>query len=442
MRCNDSSRDEYAGRRSKVVLADMFPRRHDVPRNEAAITVHARSRCGRAAVAAVAFAAVIVPLSGWAQSGGRPGFIGDSACRSCHQPQADSYAHTAHHLTSQLPSPQAILGSFRQGANQFVIVPANNPASEPELLFRMELRDTQYRETAVTGYAPDLFERSATIDLVTGSGHRGQTFLTWQGDQLFELPVSSWTEGKQWINSPGYENGTADFTRPVHPGCMECHSGYLQPLSTDPGTNRFRRDTLVPGIPCETCHGPGATHAARHRGAADPLAPLAVEAIVNTAKLSRDRQVELCASCHNGIAREPLAPAFSYIPGEPLTMFFKPLDVPASEHPDVHGNQVGLLERSRCFQESPAMTCSTCHNTHAPERAAASYAERCLGCHASQACKVARKIGPQARTQCIECHMPVEQTNAIISHTGGKELHARMRNHWIRIYPESAAAKL
>ncbi len=402
--------------------------------------VHGRL-CPQSAVLAATGALIFLvwTLAARAQSDPRPGFIGDSACRSCHQPQADSYAHTAHHLTSQLPSPQAILGSFRPGANQLVVIPPKNPNSQPELLFRMQLHDGKYREAALTGYPPDLFERSATIDLVTGSGRRGQTFLTWEGDQLFELPVSYWTEGKQWINSPGYEDGTADFTRPVHPGCVECHAGYLQALSTDPATNRFRRDTLVPGIPCETCHGPGATHAARHREAANPQAKLADEAIVNTAKLSRDRQVDLCASCHNGIAREPRAPAFSYVPGAPLANFFKPLQVAVSDHPDVHGNQVGLLERSRCFRESPAMTCSTCHDTHAPERAAASYAERCLGCHAWQSCKVARKMGPHSQGQCIDCHMPVEQTNVIISRTQGKELHAHMRNHWIRIYSQTSA---
>jgi len=375
------------------------------------------------------------------QSAVRPGFAGDAACKSCHQPQSEPYVRTAHHLTSQLPSARSVLGDFRPSTNQLVIQSAANPAGLPELRFRMELRNGHYRETAITGYAPDLLERSATIDLVTGSGRRGQTYLSWDGDQLFELPVSYWAEGRRWINSPGYEDGTADFTRPVPPGCMECHASYLQPLSSDPETNHFRRDSLVPGIACETCHGAGATHVARHRAAAQPLARLADEAIVNPARLTRERQVDLCASCHNGIAREPLAPAFSYIPGEPLTNFFKPLANADTGHPDVHGNQVGLLERSRCFQESSTMTCSTCHDTHAPERPAASYAARCLGCHTLQSCKVAVHLGASARSRCIECHMPVEQTNLIISHTAGEELHARMRNHWIRIYPTAAAAR-
>src|SRR5271168_1359854 len=53
---------------------------------------------------------------------------------------------------------------------------------------------------------------------------------------------------------------------------------------------------------------------------------------------------------------------------------------------DVHGNQVALLARSRCYQSSPTMTCSTCHDEHAPEHAAASYSNQCLTCHEPDKC--------------------------------------------------------
>jgi hypothetical protein len=161
----------------------------------------------------------------------------------------------------------------------------------------------------------------------------------------------------------------------------------------------------------------------------------ALAAIVNPAKLSHDRQLDLCALCHNGIAREPLAPAFSYVPGEPLNKYFRPLDTAAVEHPDVHGNQVGLLERSRCFRESPNMTCSTCHNVHAPEREPASYSATCLTCHRWQACPESKHLGAAIQSRCIGCHMPVEPTTVIVSTTAGAEVHATMRNHWIKVYP-------
>jgi hypothetical protein len=159
--------------------------------------------------------------------------------------------------------------------------------------------------------------------------------------------------------------------------------------------------------------------------------------ILNPAKFSRDRQVDLCAECHNGIQREALAPAFSYIPGRPLSDYFKPLPTTTAEHPDVHGNQVGLLQRSKCYLSAPNMSCSTCHDVHASEQPAASYSAKCLGCHQWQSCGVAKQMGHKIVNNCIDCHMPVEPTNVIVSQTADKMVRAKMRNHWIRVYPDA-----
>ena len=367
----------------------------------------------------------------------RPGYVGDSSCVACHRDLSDGYQHTAHHLTSQFPSAASIHGSFKAGSNVLTIVDPANPAGEPSLQFRMDREGDKYYETAITGFSSRFQQRRESIELITGSGKRGQTFLYWQGDQLFELPVSYWTDGSQWINSPGYDNGTANFSRPVYPGCMECHSTYLAPLSADPAANRYDRASFTPGISCETCHGPGAQHVAGETGRPAHAPKLANAAILNPAEFSRDRQIDLCARCHNGIQRESLAPAFSYVPGRPLSEYFKPLKTAAVEHPDVHGNQVGLLERSRCFTSSPTMTCSTCHDTHSPERAAATYSEKCLTCHRWQSCGAAKALGEKIKTDCIDCHMPIEPTTVIVSQTADREVHATMRNHWIKIYPEA-----
>ena len=117
--------------------------------------------------------------------------------------------------------------------------------------------------------------------------------------------------------------------------------------------------------------------------------------IVNPAKLSRDRQVDVCAICHAGIGTAPLAPAFSYIPGEPLQDYINLGTPDPNAKIDVHGNQVMLLQRSRCFQSSPAMSCSTCHNVHVPQRDAAAFSSHCLSCHKAESCGEFKKSGLQ-----------------------------------------------
>jgi Cytochrome c554 and c-prime len=363
---------------------------------------------------------------------GRSQQVGDAVCISCHQSQGLSYLHTSHHLTSQMATKGSVLGSFHDGSNVLMITDPASATAQPGLFFKMEEKDGGYYETAVTGWGTDLQTRTEKIDVVTGSGVRGATYLYWQGDKLYELPVSYWTDGHQWINSPGYENGSANFSRPVNPGCLECHATYIRPLSSDPLTNSYDKDSLITGISCETCHGPGADHVAKQKKG---VAKGADQAIQNPAKFSRDRQVDLCALCHNGIQREAMSPAFSYMPGRPLSDYFKLIPSDSVEHPDVHGNQVGLLQRSRCYRSSETMTCSTCHDVHAPERAAATYSDRCLTCHKWQSCGMAKSMGQKITTNCIDCHMPVEATNVIVSETAGKEVRATMRNHWIKVYP-------
>lgn len=359
----------------------------------------------------------------------RDGYIGDNACRSCHAEQSLTFNRTAHHLTSQLPEANAVQGAFAGGSNQLKIAAADG---QPIVTYKMEEKASGYYLSAISRSA----EHSERIGMVIGSGVRGQSYLYWHDDELYELPVSYWSDGKQWINSPGFGNGPPVFDRPASPRCLECHVTYLEPLSPDPADNRYDKATLVAGISCEICHGPGAQHAMLHRRTGS--ASLKEEAILNPAHFSRDRKVDMCALCHNGAQQTLLGDAFSYKPGQPLSDYLQENPADNLSRPDVHANQVGLLKRSRCYLDSPQMNCSTCHQVHAPERSAASYSPRCLSCHRVQSCGMEKKLGAKIADNCIDCHMPVLQTDAIISQTNDKVIRTQMRTHWIKVYPESA----
>lgn len=366
----------------------------------------------------------------------RPKRVGDQACAPCHEAYSSSYLHTSHHLTSQPASGSAILGSFSGSGSDLKILDPMPSRSLPGLSFHMEAKDGGYYETAIVGIPGHEQSHSERIDVVTGSGTRGQSYLYWLGDQLFELPLSYWTDGRQWINSPGYKDKTANFSRPIYPRCLECHATGILPRSSDPLTNHYDRASLVTGISCETCHGGGADHVTAHTATRTIVSSTGDTTILNPARFVRDRQVDLCALCHSGGKRVELAPAFSYLPGQLLDGYLQPAPEDSATQPDVHGNQVGLLKRSRCYLSSPAMSCSTCHDVHAPERPAAAYSDRCLSCHRVQSCRISQTIGPKIADNCIDCHMPRQPTNAIIVKTAGNLVRTTMRTHWIRIYPE------
>ena len=47
------------------------------------------------------------------------------------------------------------------------------------------------------------------------------------------------------------------------------------------------------------------------------------------------------------------------------------------------------------------------------------------------------KLGPQIAENCIDCHMPVQASNLIVSDVNGTSVRARVRNHWIKVYSKS-----
>lgn len=349
-------------------------------------------------------------------------YVGDDACRSCHADKVHSFHQTAHYLTSRMQDEDSILGSFAAGNN---LLKTRNPI----LFFRMEERHTtakpEFFETAVVGTPPHTHERSEQIAFVIGSGGKGQTYLYWNEDLLFQLPVSY---GRQlgWVNSPGYQDGVANFDRPIIPRCLECHATYFESLGLP--VNRFSHAGFVLGIQCEKCHGPGKEHVRRET--TKPTA-LSDSAILNPAHFSRERQMNLCAWCHTGQG-DALSPVFSYIPGEPLNRYIRLPHPPPDAPPDVHDNQVEMLKRSRCFQAS-GMTCLTCHDPHLTQHDLAAFSQRCIGCHKPDSA-IFRKPDHPLSNNCIDCHMPRLETNLIVFNSQGTSLRPEVRSHWIRVY--------
>jgi hypothetical protein len=350
----------------------------------------------------------------------RESYVGDDACRSCHQNKVESFHRTAHYLTSRLPDKDSILGNFSPDANIL-------KTSNPDLFFRMEVKNDGFFQTAVQGISPYTTSRAEPFGLVVGSGGKGQTFLFWKGDLLFQMPVSYWNE-VGWVNSPGYRDGVAYFDRPIIPRCLECHGTYFESLAPPP--NRYSQIGFVVGITCEKCHGPGRAHVERFSSKAAKSDP----ATLNPARFSRDRQMDLCAWCHAGHG-VPLLATFSYIPGEPLEKYIE-LPQPDPNAPvDVHGSQVELLKKSRCFQSS-TMTCLTCHDVHTTQKDPAAFSGHCLNCHKVE---THPKIGQPIASNCVDCHMPKQKTNLIVFNWNGRKVSPEVRNHWIKVYPEISA---
>ena len=352
--------------------------------------------------------------------------VGDATCLSCHSDKS-TFETTAHRLTSRQPTGSSIHGSFRLGENVL-------RTSNRDLEFRMDATDSGFYQTAITGPAYDTTVESNRIAFVVGSGRKGQSYLWHEGDRLFQLPVSTWV-GLGWINSPGYRDGLVEFNRPIPPRCLECHSSGFESVADPTVVNRYCLSNPMLGITCETCHTSGEEHVRRERSSLRALPPsLVPRAIVNPARLSRQRRLDQCALCHNG-ALANKSPAFSYVPGQPIRDHLETPPMSFTDAVDVHGNQVALLERSQCFQKSQ-MTCTTCHDVHQTQRDTVALSARCLTCHTAQSCGLYPKEGNRLVGRCVDCHMPKQPSNVIVSNFEGQRERPLVRTHLIKVYPQ------
>jgi hypothetical protein len=162
----------------------------------------------------------------------------------CHRQIVATFHQTAHYLTSRLPDANSIFGNFDPEVNTL-------KTAAPDLFFRMDKRRDDkgadaFFQTAVQGQEPYTTKRSERFGIVVGSGGKGQTYLYWKGDELFQLPVSYWTQ-LGWVNSPGYRDGVANFDRPTIPRCLECHATYF--ASPAPPPNRYSKTQDCPHPP-------------------------------------------------------------------------------------------------------------------------------------------------------------------------------------------------
>ncbi len=357
-------------------------------------------------------------------------FAGSATCLNCHKDIYNSHIETAHFHTSELATEKSIKGSFDSSKNQFVYNNGNMVAMEKRA-------NGLYQVVYVNGEE----KKSQRFDMVVGSGAKGQSFVSWVGNNLVQMPITYFTSAAQWSNSPGYPNRIA-MNRPISSRCMECHATYAELVSA-PGKEpeQFDKVKMIMGVDCEKCHGPAAKHVEFQT--AHPTEKLA-KFILNPARFTRQQSLDLCALCHGGKLQKK-SPSFSFTAGDKLTDYFTSDSTnQLTDNIDVHGNQYGLLKASKCFQKSATLTCVTCHNSHENEQGKnTQFSQRCIGCHNQEhadalICKMTAKIGPAIKDNCIDCHMPEKPSMAISVLLQGDKLAtpAKMHTHLIMPYPD------
>jgi Tetratricopeptide repeat/Cytochrome c554 and c-prime len=342
-------------------------------------------------------------------------FVGNQACASCHAAIVRTYLRT--------PMAQS---SGKVGTQQ-----------EKETFDGAEFRDA--RGAFSYRVAPDYrfeFTRQGAAQPMTGvralayfigSGAAARTFLMDDGGFLFESPVTFYRQSASWKPSPGFESFDYPYlTRPVVPGCLQCHASGIQASA---GTlNGYRTPPFLEnGVACERCHGAGSEHIAKGGS------------MMNPAKLAPAARDSICAQCHlsgevrvSKVGKEDRALTPGGLLADDLTVFVRagsPSDLRVTSH-------VENLAQSACKRASgDKLWCGTCHDPHTvPEAAekAAYFRGKCLSCHQTRDCRASQAVRQANGDNCTACHMPRGPANDI--------QHVVFTDHSIRRKPGGSGA--
>ncbi len=342
----------------------------------------------------------------WWPTTGTPGaqaYAGSRSCQRCHAELA----------STQLTTPMAN-ASYRSAAGPWGAKPTAATAHLGTYLYHVAPQANDPKVTVSSG------NQSITSDIIWtfGAGVHGQTLVLQNKGKLYDNQISSYRglDGGMDI-SPAHKPAKADdiesavgerMTPKSGPRCFGCHT------TNSTMKDQFDPQHAIPGIGCESCHGPGLAHVA---AANMNMVEDAQKLIFNPRSLNPVEAVDFCGACHMTSADVVESKLFV-----PSNVRFAPY----------------RLEKSLCWgvRGDSRLVCFNCHDPHKPlVQEASFYDQRCLSCHNSQThnsetsssydrSDSAPPVCPKANANCTNCHMPKYDV---------PEMHAKFTDHFIRI---------
>ncbi len=309
----------------------------------------------------------------------------DSPCAVCHAAQTTHFGATPMARALEKVETSAIL------------------TSHPELTFQ----EGAYKSSIVRRAGGSILTVRAGAETLTvpllwafGRGQAGQTYVFEYNGAMYESRVSFYnaldaldlTMGA--LNTRPQSLAEAAGRRMDTIGardCFGCHS------SGAVSAGKLHLESIVPGVACESCHGPVEKHAEALR-----TGDAAAAKLPHLAGLSAEELSDLCGRCHRTWSQIALNG-----PRGINNVRFQPY----------------RLANSKCYDAADArIRCTACHDPHSTlETNLAAYDSKCAACHAAALHTKVCRVG---KANCASCHMPkVDLPGA----------HARFTDHQIRI---------
>lgn len=328
-------------------------------------------------------------------------YTGPQACRECHAEKFADQATTAMRRTAFHADASSALHAhprlaFEVGPYRYLIE-----------------TDANHSLYSVTNGKQTL---SSPLLWAFGTPRVGQSYLFKRaGGHFYEARVTyfetikglGFTPSRDLLSPKGVDEAmdrlvpTAEVNH-----CFSCHT------TASVIGDQFDEEHLIPGVTCESCHGPGAKHVSDMKSLVKgDLKAAAQNDIFDSAHLAPNDAVDFCGACHATLWDVKLTGAHG-----PSTTRSAPY----------------RLVTSKCWGKSgdARLVCTACHDPHVPlQTDDASYDHACLRCHnttlgAALTDEHPGKACPVAKANCSSCHMPKVYV---------KEMHDNFTDHRIRI---------
>ncbi|MGZ2409248.1 multiheme c-type cytochrome, partial [Rhizobium ruizarguesonis] len=332
------------------------------------------------------------------------GFVDERMCASCHADQAAAFSKSHHAKAMALADDETVRGDFNNTRFDHDGVVTTFTRREGRFFVDTEGADGGQAEFEVKytfAYEP---LQQYLVDI--------------GGGRLQALDIAWDTAKRQWFwlgnGTPAKPGSTYHWTGPFYRWnrtCIDCHSTDPQ-AKFQPQTNEYKSTYVATSIGCQSCHGPGAKHAAL---AQSGNVSSSVKPDIGVPKVDAG----ICFACHARRSRL----LDGYQPGKPFLDYFSPALLRQDLYfPD--GQILDEVFEYGSFQQSKmaraGVTCLDCHRPHDAGLKAEGNA-LCTQCHAET--KPERFVNQDpsglfdtpAHThhqagstgaQCANCHMP------------------------------------
>jgi len=358
-------------------------------------------------------------------------FSGSASCRECHpkfyelwstsfhglamQPWTAELATTK--LTPQVSEIRAGQQSFLADISRGVVIEKMLASSASQAAALLSPAATGSRQAGAT-------VKEHRIVQVTG-GKNVYYFLTaLDRGRLQVLPVAYDVRRKEWFDTTAsamrhfgdQSDAPLHWTeRPLtfNTSCYNCHVSQLEKNYTLK-TDSYHTTWKEPGINCETCHGPSASHVDLFRSWPTNQPPPADIGLIVTKKLTTTQRNDMCAPCHAKMS--PVTSSFA--PGQ---RYFDHFDLVTLEDRDFYPDGRDLGENYTWTQwrmnpcaKSGQLDCMHCHTSSGRYRFTdpAKANDACLPCHQDKVANApahTRHKPDSKGNHCISCHMPMTE---------------------------------